>query len=123
ASSSCPFVFFQAEDGIRDFHVTGVQTCALPIYFVSTGFIPNTNLEMKQSLEINYLDSFPILTYKKYPLDLTFNQITKRIFDLIFTGIIFIVLLWWLLPILALMVYFTQGNPILFKQKRNGLNG
>src|SRR5436309_11094528 len=28
---SC-FFFFQAEDGIRDFHVTGVQTCALPIY-------------------------------------------------------------------------------------------
>src|SRR5690606_40088465 len=25
------FYFFQAEDGIRDFHVTGVQTCALPI--------------------------------------------------------------------------------------------
>src|SRR5690606_39723988 len=23
--------FFQADDGIRDFHVTGVQTCALPI--------------------------------------------------------------------------------------------
>src|SRR5690606_21253989 len=27
--------FFQAEDGIRDFHVTGVQTCALPISLVS----------------------------------------------------------------------------------------
>src|SRR5215475_4488096 len=26
-----PLFFFQAEDGIRDFHVTGVQTCALPI--------------------------------------------------------------------------------------------
>src|SRR6266511_4874387 len=25
------FLFFQAEDGIRCFHVTGVQTCALPI--------------------------------------------------------------------------------------------
>src|SRR5690625_1071268 len=25
--------FFQAEDGIRDGHVTGVQTCALPIWF------------------------------------------------------------------------------------------
>src|SRR5690606_40663215 len=24
--------FFQAEDGIRDCHVTGVQTCALPIF-------------------------------------------------------------------------------------------
>src|SRR5256885_8188611 len=25
------FLFFQAEDGIRDYKVTGVQTCALPI--------------------------------------------------------------------------------------------
>src|SRR6266403_5930701 len=25
------FFFFQAEDGIRDLYVTGVQTCALPI--------------------------------------------------------------------------------------------
>src|SRR2546425_2357126 len=29
------FFFFQAEDGIRDKLVTGVQTCALPIYFFS----------------------------------------------------------------------------------------
>ena len=27
--------FFQAEDGIRDIGVTGVQTCALPIYAIS----------------------------------------------------------------------------------------
>src|SRR5690606_41041142 len=30
--SICFCFFFQAEDGIRDFHVTGVQTCALPIF-------------------------------------------------------------------------------------------
>src|SRR5688572_32670569 len=30
------FFFFQAEDGIRDLTVTGVQTCALPIYPLST---------------------------------------------------------------------------------------
>src|SRR5437762_3467673 len=29
----CLFFFFQAEDGIRDTSVTGVQTCALPIWF------------------------------------------------------------------------------------------
>src|SRR5690554_4284564 len=29
------FFFFQAEDGIRDADVTGVQTCALPIWFAS----------------------------------------------------------------------------------------
>src|SRR5256885_10569352 len=35
------FFFFQAEDGIRDYKVTGVQTCALPI---SRGFV-NDDLE------------------------------------------------------------------------------
>src|SRR6516162_6240889 len=30
-SSDIYFFFFQAEDGIRDYKVTGVQTCALPI--------------------------------------------------------------------------------------------
>src|SRR5256885_10859808 len=31
----CVFFFFQAEDGIRDYKVTGVQTCALPISITS----------------------------------------------------------------------------------------
>src|SRR5256884_7595339 len=31
------FFFFQAEDGIRDVAVTGVQTCALPIFFRGLG--------------------------------------------------------------------------------------
>src|SRR5256885_7381803 len=31
----CVVFFFQAEDGIRDYKVTGVQTCALPIYWTT----------------------------------------------------------------------------------------
>src|SRR2546430_10392773 len=31
------FFFFQAEDGIRDLTVTGVQTCALPIFLAILG--------------------------------------------------------------------------------------
>src|SRR5438067_5493996 len=30
----CFFFFFQAEDGIRDRNVTGVQTCGLPIFLL-----------------------------------------------------------------------------------------
>src|SRR5256885_12074583 len=33
-SDDLAFFFFQAEDGIRDYKVTGVQTCALPIFMV-----------------------------------------------------------------------------------------
>ena len=34
------FFFFQAEDGIRDYDVTGVQTCALPIFGITYPFYP-----------------------------------------------------------------------------------
>ena len=34
------FFFFQAEDGIRDDLVTGVQTCALPISVIFCRFSP-----------------------------------------------------------------------------------
>src|SRR5439155_18409738 len=35
---------FQAEDGIRDGHVTGVQTCALPIYVIWSGSRARANV-------------------------------------------------------------------------------
>src|SRR5256885_12701484 len=36
------FFFFQAEDGIRDYKVTGVQTCALPIFRVAGQSVDTT---------------------------------------------------------------------------------
>src|SRR5690606_40591802 len=65
----CPlvFFFFQAEDGIRDFHVTGVQTCALPISYAKliiltalvlnfTGFVLIWALESTNPLTLGMLD-------------------------------------------------------------------
>src|SRR5690606_39827147 len=48
------FFFFQAEDGIRDFHVTGVQTCALPIWV-----IPNTPV----NFSIIFLVNAPLIPH------------------------------------------------------------
>src|SRR5690625_6266564 len=43
--SSAVFFFFQAEDGIRDGHVTGVQTCALPILTCALDHVTGGDLE------------------------------------------------------------------------------
>src|SRR3712207_7415957 len=44
------FFFFQAEDGIRDIGVTGVQTCALPISGIVMFTIPKSGNETRQDI-------------------------------------------------------------------------
>src|SRR3989454_4672831 len=50
------FFFFQAEDGIRDYKVTGVQTCALPISesrtFVNVLDVATATLRLKKDVKI-----------------------------------------------------------------------
>src|SRR5436190_21321435 len=58
-SVGCCFFFFQAEDGIRDHCVTGVQTCALPIS--SSGEISRLMLAIKSSLAEQ--DAIPLLVF------------------------------------------------------------
>src|SRR5690606_39596103 len=50
------FFFFQAEDGIRDFHVTGVQTCALPIYVANENYYA-----LEEPTSLNTLELLPKL--------------------------------------------------------------
>src|SRR2546428_5999879 len=50
------FFFFQAEDGIRDLIVTGVQTCALPICEILSNF-PRPTDDLKFAIDIFPLPS------------------------------------------------------------------
>src|SRR5204862_5435828 len=46
--------FFQAEDGIRDLYVTGVQTCALPIstgHYVASRALPGGGRALHRALD------------------------------------------------------------------------
>src|SRR2546429_1779028 len=58
------FFFFQAEDGIRDVAVTGVQTCALPIWF------DWANQNRDQVAGIAYMEAIVTpLTWEDWPDD------------------------------------------------------
>src|SRR3990167_5340314 len=63
------YFFFQAEDGIRDLTVTGVQTCALPIWLdgelrLGVGLPGETPREIKVSLGRGAVESpFAAMTY------------------------------------------------------------
>src|SRR5256884_9347732 len=49
------FFFFQAEDGIRDVAVTGVQTCALPIYCKEGEFPGERHEALQDEMELGKL--------------------------------------------------------------------
>src|SRR5688572_32103777 len=56
------FFFFQAEDGIRDLTVTGVQTCALPIFYSCTMLAieaRGADIKTAESLGGDKLDAVP----------------------------------------------------------------
>src|SRR5690606_39784510 len=58
------YFFFQAEDGIRDFHVTGVQTCALPISDIGENQqIVFTEWMGRSPQDIEDQISYPLTTY------------------------------------------------------------
>src|SRR5260370_13151808 len=48
------FFFFQAEDGIRDSSVTGVQTCALPIFLLLEGSLSEGDHRRRRRLDVPY---------------------------------------------------------------------
>src|SRR3954467_16008494 len=64
------FFFFQAEDGIRDYRVTGVQTCALPIRLNSSHTIicmPSSGVQTdRKSTRLN--SSHTIISYAVFCL-------------------------------------------------------
>src|SRR2546430_12428901 len=55
------FFFFQAEDGIRDLTVTGVQTCALPIYCDRPGSASSAAADAARAASARTLQPLPPL--------------------------------------------------------------
>lgn len=72
-------------------------------------------------VEIDYYGVYPVLTLRKEPLENVVNRIIKRVFDFGFTVLLFISILWWLIPLIALLVKLSSKGPVFFKQERTGI--
>jgi putative colanic acid biosynthesis UDP-glucose lipid carrier transferase len=76
---------------------------------------------------IQLLDEGPQKTYYLKNIQAEFdnpsNALVKRAFDITLSAIAIIFILSWLLPILALIIKLDSRGPVLFVQKRIGING
>lgn len=85
-------------------------------------FLPDAKESISRNLILDYYGYIPIVSLRNIPLDLMTNKLTKRIFDILFSALIILFVLSWLIPILAILIKLESKGNIFFKQKRNGLN-
>lgn len=70
--------------------------------------------------DLSYIETQPILIRSKFPLNYLTNIILKRIFDILFSVIILLLICTWLFPIIALLIKLDGKGPVFFLQKRYG---
>ena len=86
--------------------------------------IPDSNklYSKNQNIEF-YDDTLVVLNVKKLPFEFSENYIIKRFFDIIFSIIVCLFILTWLIPILWVFIKIESKGPLIFSQKREGLDG
>ena len=85
-------------------------------------FLPDSKEVLSRNLIFDYYDYIPIISLRNIPLDETKNKFVKRLFDILFSLIIIVGILSWLIPILFILIKLESKGPIFFTQRRNGLN-
>jgi len=91
--------------------------------FIPVKLLPElVNYEFKNFF-IKKLYNIPVIDVNLLPLDLWYNQLLKRIFDITFSIFVLIFFVSWMYIIFGIVIKFQSKGPILFIQKRHGLGG
>lgn len=107
------------ESGIEKELENEIHTAA-EINKVRVVLVPHNVYNNFFEYELNYLETQPILTPAKFPLDFFTNYSLKRFFDIVFSLVILIFVCSWLFPIIAILIKLDSKGTVFFKQKRFG---
>ena len=91
-------------------------------YNTKVRILPDFDQYTKTANQINNIGIVPVINVQDLPLDNLANKLLKRLFDIVFALLFFLILGWWLLPIISIFIKLTSKGPIIFKQERWGLN-
>ena len=109
---------------LNNFNSEHIQNCIeiCDYYRIKARIVPNVQQFAGASGQVNNIGLLPVINIRSLPLDKEENKILKRIFDIVFASLFFILLGWWLLPLISLAIKISSKGPVIFKQERWGLN-
>ncbi len=85
-------------------------------------FVPDFRMFVNRKIHIDFLRDIPVLSFRSEPLEDIGCRTKKRLFDIIFSFLVTILLLSWLVPLIALLIKLDSRGPVFFVQKRSGKN-
>ena len=85
--------------------------------------VPEFYRNLKKSLVMDVLESIPLMTVRREPLQAAYNRALKRAFDILFSTVILVTIFPILYIVVGIMIKLSSPGPILFKQKKTGLYG
>lgn len=91
---------------------TAVKSFVIPDYFQL----------LSNKFQLDMLGNYPIITVRNNPLEEFHWRLLKRIFDFLFSSILFITVFWWLFIIIGFIIKLTSKGSIFFIQDRVGKN-
>ena len=84
--------------------------------------VPDFRGFLFKRVNIDFFDDVPVVTLREEPLTDFVNRVAKRLFDIIFSSLVIVLILSWLYPIIAILIKLSSKGPVLFKQVRSGLD-
>lgn len=91
-------------------------------HFIHFRFVPDFRMFVNRQIHVDYFNNIPIISLRAEPLDDIANRIRKRLFDIVFSSLVLVFLLSWLIPLLALLIKLESKGPVFFIQHRTGRN-
>jgi len=89
---------------------------------VHISLIPDISQNDYFFFDLGYIETQPVLNQGKYPLDFYSNFLLKRIFDVVFSILVLVLICSWLFPLIALLIKSSSAGPVFFVQKRYGFH-
>jgi len=90
---------------------------------VKVSSIPDLPYYDFKNFFISKISTVPYISINKLPLDNSFNVFSKRVFDVVFSSLVILFILSWMIPLVGLFIKFSSKGPVLFVQKRDGYKG
>jgi len=85
--------------------------------------IPEFSRYVKRQLELESIESVPVMAVRYEPLQFISNRVIKRTFDIVFSFLFLITIFPILYAIFGILIKMSSKGPIIFKQTRTGIYG